>query len=286
MSIGGLRFKQDSGRLPPCARAAARPASSSSASRRSSGVVTLRFSSLARTTITFPPSRSISQASSVACASTSGDVQRALERLATEYLRRLHRPQLAAIERLAHGAGAVHALDRVRDRHARRSPRRRPGRAPARRSPPQPARPSPAGARRRGRARGHRRPRGRRRARARGARSPSARPRRPRGTRSTARRRPLGAGRHGDDDPLDAGRRQQRVDAPLRAAGGPASSTSAFGPPAPRRSPLPAATISATVIAGALAHAALALPRARKPRYLAPAAAIWWLAESSSSSSR
>ena len=105
----GMRFKQDSGGLLTGERAKLAPASRSSATCRSSGVVTLRFSSLALTTITLPPRRSISHASSVARASSSvGNVQSPLERRAAEHLRRLHGPQLAAVERLAHRARAVH----------------------------------------------------------------------------------------------------------------------------------------------------------------------------------
>ena len=105
-----VRFKQDSPGRPP------RPAISVSAIIRSAGVVTFRFSCCAGTTITLPPARSISQASSVACASSCGDdVQGPRERRAPEHLRRLHRPQRAAVERLDDGPGGVDALDRVGD---------------------------------------------------------------------------------------------------------------------------------------------------------------------------
>ncbi len=85
-------------------------------------MVTLRFSALTEATTTRPPARSISQASSVASPSTLGRLRkRAFERLAAEDLRRLHRPQARAIERLEHAAMVGHALDRVG--HRRRGDR-------------------------------------------------------------------------------------------------------------------------------------------------------------------
>ncbi len=59
----------------------------------------------------------MSHASSVACASTScGNVERAFQSGATKDLRRLHRPQLRAIQRLAHHVIVACALDGVGDR--------------------------------------------------------------------------------------------------------------------------------------------------------------------------
>ena len=88
----------DGGEPPVHARR--RSPSSSSATRRSCGVVTLKFSAVDSTTRTVPPARSTSQASSVACGEHGVvDVERALERLAAERLRRLDRPQPRAVER-------------------------------------------------------------------------------------------------------------------------------------------------------------------------------------------
>ena len=80
---------------------AERSASSSSASCRSSGVVTLRFSGGDGWISTLPPAASTSIASSVAAA-TSLRIgrQRRAQRLDPEHLRRLRRPQLAAIQGL------------------------------------------------------------------------------------------------------------------------------------------------------------------------------------------
>ena len=63
---------------------------------------------------------------------------------------------------------------------------------------------------------------------------PGRRPARPPGSATTISR--------------DPGDRPQRVNAPVRASAGPASGTSALGRSDPRRSPRPAATISATAI--------------------------------------
>ena len=99
---------------------AARSPSSSSATRRSCGVVTLKFSGVDSTTRTVPPLRSTSQASSVACGEHGVvDVERALERLAPERLRRLDRPQPRAVERRGDAAVLAGLLDRVGHRRGR-----------------------------------------------------------------------------------------------------------------------------------------------------------------------
>ena len=92
-----------------------------SATRRSCGVVTLKFAGEDSTTRTLPPARSTSQASSVARRQDRVvDRERGLQRRAPERLRRLHRPQPGAVER--RGDDAVDGLlDRVG--HARRRDR-------------------------------------------------------------------------------------------------------------------------------------------------------------------
>ena len=131
--------------------------------------------------------------------------------------------------------------------------------------------------------------------RARGAPTPSAPARRP-------RRRPAGArlrGQAGAPAPGGsatticsiAGQRAERVDAPLQQRPAGELDERLRAAPRPRRSPLPAATIRATVICDGAARARgsvprSAMPRAREPRYFAPATASWLLAESASSSSR
>ena len=217
-----------------------------------------------------------------------GHLERPLERLAAEHLRRLHRPQLAAVERLAHRAAASTRLTvsvtgtAAIAASASASPASAAitasaseavssGRAASWTSTtasPRSARPPRRGAR--------------------GAPTPSARrrPRRPRRRpRRSARRRLRAGGRATTIRSIPATSRSASM---LHCSSGrPPSSTSAFGRPAPQ------------ALAAAGGHdqrddhrmgrsrtRQLGLPRARKPRYLAPAAAIWWLAESASSSSR
>ena len=97
--------------MPGAARA-----SSSSAIRRSCGVVTLKFAGGASTTTTRPPARSTSQASSVAWASTSSPASSdAAQDLRPERLRRLDGPQAAAVVRAHDDAVVARLLDRVRD---------------------------------------------------------------------------------------------------------------------------------------------------------------------------
>ena len=214
---------------------ACRSPSSSSATRRSCGVVTLKFSGVDSTTRTVPPARSTSQASSVARGERGGvDVERPLERLAAERLRRLDRPQARAVVRGDHAAVGARLLDRVgHDRGGDRG----------------------VGVGQRGERGGevlgrHERPRGvvdddlRRRAApppARGAPTPSASPRRsprrsrpapphPAAARPRCPRSPPPAGRRGST-PASGDRRERRTPWADRA---------------PRRSPLPAATSRAT----------------------------------------
>ena len=288
-SASELRFKQDSRRA---IRSRIARASSISATRRSSGVVTLMFSSLARTTITRPPARSISQASSVAAASTSSaTVERPLER-ARGGTPAASAPPTARCDRASAmttpGASArlivsvtgSAAIAASASRLARRAPRSR-----ARR-----ARRSAAGARRRARA-----PRSpgsphRRAGERHGARTPSARRH-----RCDARPRPcaLAAARSAPGGSATtirsiAGDGAQGVDAPLQRAGAPPARRAPSGASAPSRSPLPAATIRATVIAGSfrargqIAGGAAACAKAS----LLGRTAIWLVAESASSSSR
>ena len=248
-------------------RALGRAASSSSATRRSSGVVTLRFSAGLGDDDHPPSARSISEASSVAVASSSvGDVERPLERRAAEDLR-ASAPTTARSARASRATTLrrVGALDRVGD--GRRGDRRvgagvhrqrgdhrsassgvSSGRAASWTSTSSPA-PAAASARRteserepaatvdsgsRRRRRGH----------------PARRQRRPRSARS-----PDGAA-------------AQRVDAPLehRAPGQLHERLGAVGPEALAA---PAATISATAISETVAHAPYkpspALERAREP---------------------
>ena len=108
--------------------------SSSSATRRSCGVVTLKFSGEDSTIRTVPPARSTSHASSVARARIAVvDRQGRLQRLAAEGLRRLDRPQLRAVERRGDRADASACLTvSPRGRRRSRSPRARARPAPAR----------------------------------------------------------------------------------------------------------------------------------------------------------
>ena len=94
----------------------------SSATRRSCGVVTLKFSGGDGTTRTTPPCASTSDASSVAAREdVLAGRQRGLQRRPAEDLRRLHRPELRAVQRAVHDA-----VDRVLDRvvHRRSGDRR------------------------------------------------------------------------------------------------------------------------------------------------------------------
>ena len=121
----GLRGPRGARRRRPAALSALKPRrrrrpgtpcrsrSTSSATRRSSAVVTLKFSAGAGTTATVPPSflhqRRVIRGGADDRVALS---QRPLEHLAPERLRRLHRPQPRAVERSLDAA--VHAfLDRV-----------------------------------------------------------------------------------------------------------------------------------------------------------------------------
>ena len=239
---------------------------------------------------TRPPTRSTSQASSVACASTScGHLQRPFERPAAEHLRRLHRPQLAAVERLDHDSPAVGPLDRVGDRRrgdrARQAldrPRARParaatssavssGRAASCTSTARPGSPGPAAAS--------------------ALRTESERTAPP----STAVT-PVGAGVPGGRastillDPIHAAAARRRS---TRTADGRPARTSAFGRAGPEALAAPGGhdqgdghcSRDASRTRPSDRHGAGRV-RERSRRYSAPATAIWLEAESASSSSR
>ena len=216
-----------------------------SASARSWGVVTLKLAGEDSTTRTRPPARSTSQASSVACASTSSaHVERA--RAATSARNACgvwiaHRRERSCVRTTTPSVARL--LDRVG--HARGGDRGV-GVARARRASREQLRRGPAGARRRGR----RRPRRRRPRRARCAPTPSG-SRRPRRARSRAGSRPPApASASSAAAPCPGGTATTARGTPAAAIassdqatiGRPARATNAFGRPAPSRSPLPAAT--------------------------------------------
>ena len=276
-------WRCDSSRIQRARRE--RWASSSSASARSSGVVTLRFSCAgAHDDHAARPRARPARRRRSRCASTSvGHVQRALERA------RGGRPAASAPPTGSSGrasrstdAVAVGALDRVGD--GRRGDRRvgSPSRSQRGEHRLERARRRAAAARRRARAPGLDR-RGRR-LRAPRAPTPSAPRRPPRRSRPRARSPPAAARRRSARSPST---RAQRVDAPLqqRAAGQLDERLGAIGPEAlaaPGGHDQRDGHRSETV---AHAPGLAALARARKPRYSA-GTAIWLVAESASSSSR
>ena len=122
----------------------------SSASRRSCGVVTLKFAA-ERLDHAHGAARALDQPRVVGRGREHRvvDVERALERLAAERLRRLHGPQARAVERGGRPRRRVGLLDRVGHRGRRRSRSRR--RASASSARVEQRRRARAGARRRGR---------------------------------------------------------------------------------------------------------------------------------------
>ena len=242
-----------------CGLRQSRSASSSSATRRSSGVVTFMFSR---------------GAAHEAHAPAAGLDERSRRRWRRRGARRRSRARARAPARgrpaasgpptarerssVAHDRRAAGLLDRVG--HRRGGDR---GVAAVRLRAPRGSRATSsgrhaAGARRRGRARRRRRrPRAARRGRT------ATAPRRP-GTPIVprrARRRPGGSATTMRSISATA---RERVDAPLRASDGPRASTNALGPPDPRRSPRPAATSNATAIR--MSPSAAASLRARRAR--------------------
>ena len=230
----------------------ARSASSSSASRRSIGSVTLMFSR-ARRDHAHRAAGPLDQPGVVGCRRQQlvGRLeQRPLQRRAAEHLRRLHRPQAARGRACARPSG-----------------RRRPtslivsdtGVAAITASAPEPRELEQRALEQLGRWRAaaprRARSRDRRRRRRAAPRARTADRVAPPATATTpvGRRVERLAGRQRDDDPL--GRRSSACSAATlhSSIGLPASVTSALGRPDPRRSPRPAATINATAISFAAA---------------------------------
>ena len=239
-------------------------ASSRSATCRSSGVVTLRFSAGARDD---------------AHAAAGALDERGLSVAACELAAGTSSARSSAARRKTCGVCTAHSSSRVErpsttpstptllDRVGHRSPAMAASARPSRVSPPSTARASSARQQRpRGVMHEHRiAPPG---AAASAARTEAERDAPPATPEHPRRRRD--PGRQCDDDGSTSS--SARSASMLHCIiGRPRSSTSALGRPAPSRSPRPAATTSATVmLGGAVAHAAIgpgwALPRAREPR--------------------
>ena len=236
----------------------ARPAAARPRAGRAA-VVTLMFSSGHSTSATLPPS-ALDQPGVVGCAGELlGRRRRAPARARRGGTPVASAPPTGRCDRASRARPAVASArlivsrdGRGRDRAERGHRAAERGDHAARRAPA-----TAAGGRRRGRARG----RPDRRLRAPGAPTPSAPRRRRRRARPSGALDARGQREH---DLLDRGDARAARRCSTASAAGRRARTSAFGRVAPRRSPLPAATIRATaIIDGAVAHAAeLALPRA------------------------